>query len=63
MPPMLRYEDVAYPPGTTPPTHEEIHTLHTYSTLDQPLIVHDDIPNLTLTVPEPQKAAAIATSQ
>jgi hypothetical protein len=48
----VTYEDVPYPPGTLPPTHEETHTIHAYGVADQPLIVHDDIPNLTISVPD-----------
>lgn len=48
----VTYEDVPNPPGSMPPTREEFHTLRTYGTLDQPLNVHDDIPALTLSVPE-----------
>jgi hypothetical protein len=61
----VTYEDVPYPPGTLPPTHEETHTIHAYGTADQPLNVHDDIPNLTVYVPDkptqqrsPQTAAS-----
>ena len=48
----VTYKDVPYPAYTMPPTHEEVHTLHTYGTLDQPLSVHDNIPNLTVSVPD-----------
>ncbi len=48
----VMYEDVPNPPGTMAPTREEFHTLRTYGTLDQPLDVHDDIPALTLSVPD-----------
>jgi hypothetical protein len=48
----VTYEDVPYPPGTMPPTHEIAHMLRSYGTLDQPLNVHDDIPNLVLSVPD-----------
>jgi hypothetical protein len=48
----VTYQDVPYPPGTMPPTHEEAHTLHWYGTLDQQLTVHDDIPSLTISVPD-----------
>lgn len=48
----VTYEDVPNPPGTMPPTREEFHTLHRYGTLDQPLTVRDDIPALTLSVPD-----------
>lgn len=55
----VTYEDVAYPPGTMPPTHEVVHTLRTYGSVDQPLTVHDDIPTLTVSVPD--KSAAQPT--
>jgi hypothetical protein len=34
-----------------PAKREEVHTLRTYGTLDQPLNVHDDIPALIISVP------------
>ena len=52
----VTYEDVPYPPGTMPPTHEVVQTIHTYGPLDQPLNVHDDIPALTLSVPDKNAA-------
>lgn len=59
----VTYEDVPFPPGTMPPTHEETHVLRTYGTLDQQLTVHDDIPGLTISVPDkgaaPKQAAAL----
>jgi hypothetical protein len=55
----VAYEDVPYPPGTMPPTREEAHTLHWYGTLDQQLTVHDDIPSLTISVPD--KSASQST--
>jgi hypothetical protein len=57
----VTYQEVPYPPGTMPPTHEEAHTLHWYGTLDQPLTVHDDTPGLSISVPE--KGAAAASKQ
>lgn len=48
----VTYEDVPYPPGSMPPTHEVTHTIHSYGTLDQPLNVHDDLPSLVLSVPD-----------
>jgi hypothetical protein len=48
----VTYEDVPYPPGTLPPTHEEAHTIHAYGTADQPLNLHDDAPTIVLSVPE-----------
>jgi hypothetical protein len=48
----ITYEDLPYPPGTMPPTHEVAHTLRTYGTLDQPLNVHDDLPSLVLSIPD-----------
>jgi hypothetical protein len=47
----VTYEDVPLRPGTMPATREEVHTLRTYGTLDQPLNVHDHIPALTISVP------------
>jgi hypothetical protein len=52
------YEDVPYPPGYMPRTHEEVHTLRSYGTLDQPLNVHDDNPGLVLAVPDQKKQNA-----
>jgi hypothetical protein len=48
----VTYEDVPFPPGTMPPSHEETHVLRIYGTLDQQLTVHDDIPGLTISVPD-----------
>lgn len=48
----VMYQDVPNPPGTLPPTREEVHTLRHYGTLDQPLDVHDDMPALTIFVPD-----------
>jgi hypothetical protein len=59
----VTYEDVPFPPGTMPPTHEETHVLRTYGTLDHQLTVHDDIPGLTISVPDktaPQPAPRAA---
>jgi hypothetical protein len=56
----VTYEDVPYPPGTMPPTHEEAHTLRSYGSLDESLNVHDDIPILTISVPD--KSAALPAS-
>lgn len=60
------YEDIPYPAGTMPPTHEEIHIIRSYGVTDQPLTVHDDIPNLTLSIPDkavPQTARRATSSQ
>lgn len=43
-----------------PPTHEEAHTLRTYGSLDESLNAHDDIPILTISVPD--KSAALPAS-
>ncbi len=48
----VTYEDVPNPPGTMPPTREEVHALRYYGTVDQPLNVHDDIPALTISIPD-----------
>jgi hypothetical protein len=48
----VNYEDVPNPPGTMPPSSEKVHMVHSYGTADQPLNLHDDIPNLTVYVPE-----------
>jgi hypothetical protein len=57
----VTYEDLPNPPGTFPLSHEVGHTLRTYGTLDQPLAVHDDIPSLTVSVPD--KASGQSTSR
>jgi hypothetical protein len=57
----VTYEDVPNPPRSMPPTREEVHTLRTYGTLDLPLNVHDDIPSLTISVPD--KSAPHSSSQ
>lgn len=54
----VTYEDIPYPPGTMPPTHEETHILHAYGTADQPLNVHDDAPSVVLSIPEKSAAPA-----
>lgn len=62
----VTYEDVPYPPGTLPATHEETHVLHAYGTMDQPLNVHDDAAAVVLSVPEKSATSApkqTATSQ
>lgn len=56
------YEDVPYPPGTMPATHEVFHPAHTYGKSDQPLNVHEDVAGLTIAVPEKAPAAAGASS-
>jgi hypothetical protein len=48
----VTYEDVPNPPGTMPTSNEKVHTIHTYSQADQALNVHDDVPNLTVSVPD-----------
>jgi hypothetical protein len=57
----VTYEDVPYPPGTMPPTHEVTHTIHAYGHADQPLNIHDDAPTVVISVPE--KSAASAPKQ
>jgi hypothetical protein len=57
----VTYEDVPYPPGTMPPTHEVTHPIHAYGNADQPINVHDDAPTVVISVPE--KSAASATTQ
>jgi hypothetical protein len=57
----VTYEDVPYPAGTMPPTHEVTHLLHAYGDADQPLNVHDDAPTVVLSVPE--KGAGSAPKQ
>jgi hypothetical protein len=46
------YEDVPNPPGTMPASSEKTNLVHAYGTSDHPLNVHDDIPNLTVAVPD-----------
>ncbi len=48
----VTYEDVPYPPGTMPPTHEVTHTIHAYGHADQPIDIHDDAPTVVISVPE-----------
>jgi hypothetical protein len=57
----VTYEDLPNPPGTFPIAREVTHTLRAYGTLDQPLTVHDDIPSLTVSVPD--KASRQSTSR
>jgi hypothetical protein len=57
----VTYEDVPYPPGTMPPTHEVTHTIHDYGNADQPINIHDDAPTVVISVPE--KSAASAPKQ
>jgi hypothetical protein len=57
----VTYEDVPYPAGTMPPTHEVTHLVHAYGDADQPLNIHDDAPTVVLSVPE--KSAASAPKQ
>ncbi|MES2392088.1 MAG: carboxypeptidase regulatory-like domain-containing protein [Acidobacteriota bacterium] len=58
------YEDVPYPPGTMPRTHEEARVARWYGTADQPINIHDDAPTVVISVPEkgatatPKQAAA-----
>jgi hypothetical protein len=54
----VTYEDVPYPPGATPRTHEEVHMLRRYGTTDRPLTVHDDLPELVIAIPEKAPAGA-----
>jgi hypothetical protein len=54
----VTYEDVPYPPGTMPPTHEVTHTIHAYGNADQPINIHDDAPTVVISVPEKGAAAA-----
>jgi hypothetical protein len=58
----VTYEDVPYPSGILPPTYEVAHTIRTYGTLDEPLTVHDDIPSLTISVPEKTAAQTLSDS-
>ncbi len=53
----VTYEDIAFPPGYTPQTHEEVHSLHNYGTADQPLNVHEDTAGLVVALPEQTGAA------
>jgi hypothetical protein len=48
----VTYEDVPNPPGSMPPSFETTQLIHGYGVADQPINVHDDIPNLVLSVPE-----------
>jgi hypothetical protein len=48
----VTYEDVPNPPGSMPMSHEKTNMVRAYGTADQPLNLHDDIPNLTVYVPE-----------
>jgi hypothetical protein len=48
----VTYEDVLNPPGSMPMSHEKTNMVRAYGTADQPLNLHDDIPNLTVYVPE-----------
>ena len=57
----VTYEDIPFPPGTMPPTHEETHILHIYGHADQPINIHDDVPTVVISVPE--KSAAPAAKQ
>jgi hypothetical protein len=57
----VTYEDVPYPPGTMPPTHEVTHTIHAYGQADQPINIHDDASTVVLSVPE--KGAASGPKQ
>jgi hypothetical protein len=57
----VTYEDVPYPPGTMPPTHEVAHPIHAYGNADQPINIHDDAPTVVLSVPE--KGAATTPKQ
>ncbi len=61
----VTYEDVPNPPGSMPTSYEKTNMVRAYGTADQPLTVHDDIPNLTVYVPDkstqqpnPQTAAS-----
>jgi hypothetical protein len=57
----VTYEDVPFPPGTMPPSHEVAHTIHAYGNADQPINIHDDTPTIVISVPE--KGAAAASRQ
>lgn len=57
----VTYEDVPYPPGTMPATHEVTHAIHTYGDADQPINIHDDAPTVVVSVPE--KGAATTPKQ
>lgn len=62
----VTYVDVLNPPGSMPPSWETTHFIHGYGLTDQPVNVHDDIPNLTLSIPEkpaPQASPQTTASQ
>ena len=62
----VTYVDVPNPPGSMPPSWETTHLIHDYGVIDQPVNVHDDIPNLTLSIPEkpaPQASPQTTASQ
>jgi hypothetical protein len=49
-----------------PTSNEKVHTIHAYSQADQALNVHDDVPNLAVSVPDnstQQPNPQTATSQ
>jgi hypothetical protein len=48
----VTYEDVPNPPGSIPASYEKAHMVRPYGTADQPLNIHDDVPNLTISVPD-----------
>lgn len=59
----VTYEDKPNPPGWMPSVNEIVHTAWTYGTLDQPLTIHDDMPNLVVSVPDKNASQTAAGPQ
>lgn len=56
----LEYEEVANPPGTTPPSDFKTHSMHGYGPGEQPLHVEGELSGLAISVPEPTEKKTVA---
>ncbi len=57
----VEYREFANPPGTTPPTHVDTHTVHQYGVAEQPLHVDGEVSGLAIAVPEQVEKRAQAS--
>jgi hypothetical protein len=57
-------EEVPFPPGTMPPTHTEEKTVREYTEQKQPILIHNDMSSVLVTViPKDSKAAPAPAAQ
>ncbi len=57
----VEYEEIAYPPGTTPPTYFKTHPLHQYGSGEQPIHVDGELTGVAISVPEPAGKKTVAS--